>query len=342
MREIKPLTSIRGLFAIYVAIYHIFPRNNSFISNGYLSVDLFFILSGFIMSCVYENKFKSGVTFDGYMQFIKGRVARVYPLYLFIIAMISFLYLANNIRTPSTKEYFSLVFFLQSIFIVSNNLVSHAWSIAVEVLAYILFPFTILIIARSRKYLTPAFCIVISFAGLIVVSRYGLWGPMDVVTGPLAILRCFCGYLLGMSGFIILRDYKDKITPAGVEITLILACIISLIALNIKGMDLITILGFSLIIPALSLSNGLIAKALSAKPIVYLGEISYSIYLIHYPLCRKLAFIPAWVHKKTGLLDINIIALIMTICLSMLTYRFVEVPCRNLIKGMRLEQKILR
>ncbi|MCX0500929.1 acyltransferase family protein [Erwinia billingiae] len=332
MREIKSLTAIRGVFALYVAVYHIFPRSNSFIANGYLSVDLFFILSGFIMSYVYQFTFSSGVSIESYTKFLKGRIARIYPLYFFLIVIISILYIINGIKTPSLKEYSSLFLFFQSFYVVPNNLISHAWSIAVEVLAYFSFPFVIHKLMGNKISAAIFPVIYMSFGGLALVSMNGYWGPMDVGVGFLAIVRCLCEYGLGIVGYIFTIRYQHKLTPIITESILITSLVISFSALNNRGYDLVAIAAFALIIPTLSKSRGYVSYLLSVKPMVYLGEISYSIYLVHYPLCRQLVLIPTWIHNKTGLLDVNSIALIMTIIISIFTYHIIEVPCRNLIK----------
>lgn len=337
MKRIDPLTAIRGIFALYVAIYHIFPRNSNFVANGYLSVDLFFILSGFIMSYTYQKKFISGVLMHDYANYIKGRLARVYPLYLSIIILTSIAYISNSMALPNIKEYSSLLLFFQSLYYVENNLVPHAWSIAVEVLAYLIFPFLIHRLFGRKISASIIPVIYISFAGLALVSMHGYWGAMDVTTGALAIVRCFCEYLLGIAGYILLKNYRYKLTGLNVEILLISACALAFTALNMKGYDLVAIIAFAFVIPMLSESKGVISVFLSTKIMVYLGEISYSIYLVHYPLCRKLIFIPTWIQNKTGAPDINYIVLIMTILTAIITYHFIEIPCRHLIKSMKIK-----
>lgn len=338
MRDIKQLTAVRGLFALYVAIYHIFPRNTSFVANGYLSVDLFFILSGFVMSYVYYEKFKWEVSFLAYVNFLKARVARVYPLYVFVIVAISALYYVNKIQLPSLRDYSYLFLFFQSVAVVQENIVPHAWSIAVEILAYLILPFALKSLLGRKIIPLIMVGICLSFAGLALVATYGSPnGPMDVITGFPAIARCFCSYFLGMLGYLIASQYKNILTEFNNEILLLVSCIIGLLALNHRGFDLVAIASFAIIVPTLSESNGIISRVLSLKLFVYLGEISYSIYLVHYPLCRSLSFIPSWIHERINIIDANWISLILTIMISMLTYRLIEIPCRNIIKVIRIK-----
>ncbi|QDY42156.1 acyltransferase family protein [Candidatus Pantoea soli] len=340
MNEIKPLTSIRGLFALYVATYHIFPRNNSFLANGYLSVDLFFVLSGFIMSYVYWNKFSFKISTKDYFLYLKGRFARVYPLYVFIIIMTSILYFKNNIPLPDLSEYSILFLFLQSIFNVHNNLISHAWSIAVEFIAYCIFPFAIFLLSKKHSIISLSAVIAIAYTGLYMASFKGYWGPLDVVGGEFAIVRCLSDYALGIVSFFAFQIAEARFKGRTLEVALVLSMALAFYFLNSRGYDVFIVALFAVIIPLLAASKGIIYKSMSLSPMVYLGEISFSIYLIHYPLCRKLAFIPAWIQNKIFFMDVNYIALIITILLSIITYHFIEVPCRNFIKGSRAMHNI--
>ncbi|EFM17927.1 MULTISPECIES: acyltransferase [unclassified Pantoea] len=333
MNEIKPLTSIRGLFALYVAIYHIFPRTNAFLSNGYLSVDLFFVLSGFIMSYVYKVKFSSTINIKTYLTYLNGRFARVYPLYAFMIILTTFFYFKNKIPLPNTTEYIILFSFLQSIMDVTNNLIPHAWSISVEFIAYLTFPFAIFLLSKKHGIISLVVITASAFTGLYLASLKGYWGPLDVVGGKFAIVRCLSDYVLGIVSLFVFQMVKEKFKWITLEIALIFSIALAFTTLNFRGYDLLVVVFFTIMIPLLSASQGIIYKLMSLSPIVYLGEISYSIYLIHYPLCRRLSFIPAWFHNKLPFIDFNYIALIITISISILTYHFIEVPFRKFIRG---------
>lgn len=339
MRDIKQLTAVRGLFALYVAIYHIFPRNTSFVANGYLSVDLFFILSGFIMTYVYSDKFKNDVGAKDYIVFLKARLARIYPLYVFVIMAISVLYYINAMPLPSFKDYTYLLFFFQSLTFVQSNVVPHAWSIAVEVLAYLLLPFVIKNMIGKKSLPMIILGGYLSFAGLTLVSTYGSSnGPMDVISGFPAVFRCFFSYFLGMAGYVILSQYQHLLSSWTAEALLIASCAIAFVFLNKRGFDLVVIASFAVIVPTLAQSNGIITRILSLRLFVYLGEISYSIYLIHYQLCRSLVFIPEWISERMKVIDVNSTALLLTVVISMATYHMIEIPCRNMIKAIRVKQ----
>ena len=92
MPELKPLTSIRGLAAIWVVFFH-YNRTFELSQMGYLGVDLFFILSGFIISYVYMDKFSSSeLVSKNIKRFLALRLARIYPLHIFHITTYGGLY----------------------------------------------------------------------------------------------------------------------------------------------------------------------------------------------------------------------------------------------------------
>src|ERR1035437_252958 len=86
--EIKSLTGVRGIAACSVMFYHLshirpFAQYNfRIVSKGYLCVDLFFVLSGFVMALVYSKTFQHGCTKRDYRKFLFNRMARVFPLHL--------------------------------------------------------------------------------------------------------------------------------------------------------------------------------------------------------------------------------------------------------------------
>src|SRR5690242_15715766 len=90
--EIRALTGVRGVAASLVAIYHFSPTKEmapgllrNVVSRGYLWVDLFFVLSGFVIALNYGQLFASGFSRRAFATFLVRRVARIYPLYLVVV-----------------------------------------------------------------------------------------------------------------------------------------------------------------------------------------------------------------------------------------------------------------
>jgi peptidoglycan/LPS O-acetylase OafA/YrhL len=94
--QLPALTSLRGIAAMWVVLYHYsaqcFPTLDAtgythLIHKGYLAVDLFFMLSGFVMTHVYHRAFSKTVTQQHYWKFIVARIARVYPLHILVLLL---------------------------------------------------------------------------------------------------------------------------------------------------------------------------------------------------------------------------------------------------------------
>ncbi len=172
--QINSLTSLRGIAALVVVVHHFsyytlpktgsilsvytLPKTGSILSvysnffkNGYLWVDFFFILSGFIMTHVYIGDFSSRVNFSNYRSYIFSRFARIYPLHIFVLSLfvgleIAKLFLLNNSGFTgkfNLTALFANIFLLQAfdlncppLFWCNTYWNEPAWSISVEFIIY--------------------------------------------------------------------------------------------------------------------------------------------------------------------------------------------------------------
>ena len=110
-REIRSLTGLRGIAALYVVLFHYLdglsyttPRN-VFLAHGYLAVDLFFVLSGFVMTLTYSGMFQAGSSFALFRIFLGRRIARVYPLYFVCTFCGALLVVLGLVRWPFPKQW---------------------------------------------------------------------------------------------------------------------------------------------------------------------------------------------------------------------------------------------
>src|SRR5258708_12531467 len=91
--EIKALTGLRGIAAMMVAVYHVNPELSArsapgigtILGKGYIWVDLFFVLSGFVLALNYAHRFAEGISINGWGDFLIRSIARIYPLYVAVI-----------------------------------------------------------------------------------------------------------------------------------------------------------------------------------------------------------------------------------------------------------------
>ncbi len=165
--QLPSLTSLRGLAALWVVLYHFsvqcFPNLDAtpythIIHKGYLAVDLFFMLSGFVMTHVYHRAFSESVT-RHYRGFFVARIARIYPLHVLILLLFVATAVASQWTTgtatigsirdiplqgsESVSALVANLFMLQGLDAGKLSWNYPAWSISVEFMAYLLFPFAL-------------------------------------------------------------------------------------------------------------------------------------------------------------------------------------------------------
>jgi peptidoglycan/LPS O-acetylase OafA/YrhL len=105
VRAFPAMDGIRGIAAILVALFHFratfLHYDNNVIGDGYLAVDLFFVLSGFVLAHAYEHRFARGMTT---FEFMRARVIRLYPLYFVGLAIASMAMFAGISRSPENQQ----------------------------------------------------------------------------------------------------------------------------------------------------------------------------------------------------------------------------------------------
>lgn len=353
------LTSLRGIAAILVAIFHVYhllPESAipsillALISRGYLAVDFFFILSGFILAYKYQCEFQKEISQEFY-RFLVKRVARVVPLHLFVMLLyliIPFSLWATGRVIPEGQ--FSIGTFFTKLFLIDLWMFDETWStwntpswtISGEMFAYLLFPFLALGLARlglAGKIFFGLVCFWL-FALFLDVSDCRSIGSCIGQTG---LLRCLVEFTLGV---IVFNIHERAYKTWSVDFYFFLFCL-SLISLVGLAHTALQNFWYIPIIFALSLLGLLgsyrkLQLLFENKVLVFLGEISYSVYLTHI-LVREVLYkafvtegeILGWLHVS--------VFFIVTFLIAWALYYFVEVPCRTLVQSKFLRQsKILK
>lgn len=344
---IKPLTALRFFAAAWVVLFAFWPRLDvgftpGIIAKGYLGVEVFFILSGFILCHVYlpsaeEGRFRYG-------GFLWARLARIYPLHLVCMAAIGLLgaaaLLAGRAIDPNI---------LSAPAVLPNLLLVHAWglapvagwnhpswSISAEWFAYLAFPAFGWLAIKLRK--TPeaalAGALVLVF-GLNAIFLKLAGFPLTQATyawGALRIIPCFAYgvalYLFWRSGVVQGR----RIALAGASI--FGAALVIGAQQDLPDPVLIALGGGLILFLAALHSNG--SKAFSHPVLVYLGEISYSIYMVH--TAWDLVFVnsvASTLHMQSKQLPpgIWLILALGVIPLAAASYHLIERPARTRVKA---------
>ncbi|EDJ4634306.1 acyltransferase family protein [Salmonella enterica] len=333
MKEVKSLTGVRGIAAIYVVLYHFTNARIPFIWNGYLAVDLFFVLSGFIMCMVYSKNFASKISVSGFGKFLWHRFARIYPLYLFVLISTIIIQVAES-SLPSTQTLIINFMMWQNLF--NNGMVGASWSVSVELIAYLIFP-PLMFLLANKKWL----CFIIIYTSMSIlfyittIDNPGSSGPLDIYSGIPSLMRGVCGFSIGVCCYVLFDKYKSILNV--ITYTQDILAILLIACLLIKGMDVVFVILTGLYISSLYYSTGITGYFLSTKPIHYLGEVSFSIYLTHLMIQRHFTF---EINAITEYLDVSYIneisvMVISTFLLSVLTFHLVEKPSRHILRKLK-------
>lgn len=361
---ISNLTPLRGIAAIMIVVFHfeeilarfVKPENSMLIRKCYLMVDLFFIMSGFVMLHVYGKSFSWTLKSIDFFKFIRARFARLYPLHLFTLLLAIALFYgshgpANPINNPAAIPTHLLLlqsFGIHSIF--TWNVPS--WSISAEWWCYMLFPILVMMLSKNSKsiYLLILLSATIYFSILYLLPRVNPFMPAVAVPHNLDVTYDY-GFLRGLAGFIAgMITYtlyqQQKIIQIFSKDAVGFICIgLTLIALHFGVNDIIYIPLFMLLVLGIAANSGIIHKIFLIRPLQYVGDISYSIYLMHgllifiiaAPLLQNMGYVykgpgslslPFW----TGL-GICSLFLLVVIGVSSITYFLIEKPCRSWING---------
>jgi peptidoglycan/LPS O-acetylase OafA/YrhL len=320
------ISGIRAIAVISVILFHM-----GYLKNGYLGVDIFFVISGFlIINLIYKETYKNIFTI---FSFYIRRIRRIIPLVLFT-SLISLL-LGIFVMLPDDLEnlaesVIATNFFANNILLLITSVnywssvnefkpLMHTWSLGVEEQFYLIIPFLFIFLkGKFNKVIFPIllFSSFLSFVSFIISTN-------ESSTFYLLQYRFF---ELSLGGIAAIFSNKLKIKPtySFIFLTLIIAILFFNFNLQpkIKILFIIFLTIGLLITPNANKINNLI---LENKYAVYIGLISFSLYMWHQVVFAftKYCFI------NTPNIFQYIILLIIILCLSIFSYKFIENPFRN-------------
>ncbi|TNJ24790.1 acyltransferase [Aeromonas sobria] len=373
------LTPLRGIAALMVVLFHarllLFPQwmepianHTQLIENGYLWVDLFFILSGVVLAHVYGEAFNHRPRTIGYGRFLWLRLTRVYPLYLVTLVLLVGweLYKAQHgvgfYAGPLFKMWewegmppfgspFTPADALPSAFLLLQVVTDHgltwnfaAWSLSVEWISYLLFPLLIpLAVTRSRwSHLAPLLALTV--LAFIVHSR----GTLDVTSGALAVGRGVSEFVLGL--WLLPRVKAAKGLPMMQrDLPLLIAFVLPFALMQFAMTPQLTLLliGSYVLLIWISAAQGArqspLLRLLDNRFTNWLGDLSYSIYLLHALVlltgCELIHYLAPgltewWYAQTNPLLGVvaTLLMLAVLIGLSSLSYNLLERPLQRRLR----------
>ena len=349
--KIEELESIRGLAALLVVFFHI-PKWNPtldirIINNGYLMVDLFFVLSGFVIYNAYVGKINSAKDLFRF-QFL--RFGRLYPVHIMFLIAFIFIeitrYLALSklgITIPDTKPFsennlkaiFQHLFLIQAILPTNNAATFNgpAWSISVEFYTYLIFGAGIFLAEKKKNVLFS----LLAFASVLLLVSETTFGLKD-------FLRCLAGFFIGCLTALATNKFKTNV-PKYFSLMVFVAIALFLQLKTSKQYNISIYFLTAAMIASIVLSrNGYLNNILNLKMLTWLGSVSYAIYMSHaaiiWVVIQALRFVlkkpEMLIHgistpqlSKTESLFAFVILMIIVLSFSAFVHRFIEKPMRE-------------
>ncbi len=351
--RVDSLTGLRGIAALYVmsfhynyffvALLHVTPVR--FIRMGNLGVDLFFILSGFVLAHVHLNDFINDhkISLANKIKvFIQLRLARIYPLHLITFLAAVILYMAKNVSGANIHNHESYT----AIAALANILLVHSWggfstltwngpswSISIEWFLYLLFPFLALALGKINKWYACAVAIFSLLSAMCILKFIYHRSDMSA-SYDYGLIRGTGEFICGICLNIISRKHLAQSFSHSLATT---ASTFTLLCALIFSNAYVAVFAMAYLIFSLSYQEGYVAKLLSHRICVYLGTISYSLYLWHV-LVLNFLFSPmvhGFIKNATSwpAIFLWIISVPLVLLIAHLSYKYFELPARLILRN---------
>lgn len=329
---LRHVDGLRGVSVLLVVLYHAWPDT---LPGGFVGVDVFFVISGFLITRLLLAEQAAGtLTYGG---FLVRRVRRLWPSFALVVAATLALgwvildgeALADLGRTVlaatglSANWYFALTtdYFNEGL---GRNLLLHTWSLAVEEQFYLLYPLLLVFLTRIKGGVLAGLCALwtLSFGSVLVfgasseaffATHLRVW---QLASGALLWCAMSGGFLDGVFGAMT-ESSKSWLGRAGLGLILLTALLMPRSLWWPSALALVPVLGAVLCI-------WFPLRGLEAKWLTGLGLISYALYLWHWPVLKALEIL--WPRAPDGAL---VGAILISIGLAFLAWRYVEEPIRR-------------
>lgn len=298
MRDIPSLTGLRGIAALWVMAFHlckvagphaVWAAHAGLLSFGWTGVDLFFVLSGFILMWVHGAQF-ARPTREALGRFALSRILRVYPLSLAVLALIVLLTWADPgfvaWYRAQDSDNFSLAALIRTALLATRWVTGGGgdwneptWSLSAEIIGYCAFPALAFVLTRcsARMAMAIGAAALGSLAAFELLTGLAGSNPIDQIP---ALMRMGCGFIAGMAACRVRQVVGERSENFGALGSLGAVLVLGL-AFQFKLGVLLAPAAFAVLISCLSLSAGALNGLLSSRPAQFLGRISFPLYLIH-------------------------------------------------------------
>lgn len=354
--QLYALTGVRLVAAVWVVAHHFRDHLVQLVpvrplmpvlDAGWLGVDLFFVLSGFILAYTYADRFAGGVDRRAFATFVRYRLARIYPVHVVMLHLMLLAGIGARARgfqlgpeDHSLRAYLENLLLVQAWFGQPYSFNGPAWSISAEWFAYLLFPLGVVLLARVQRLWA-------SWAGFLgSLAVFGVSSALDSGAGDSStpdapLLRIATEFTAGCFAYRIWSLDRGRGAWWGRALP---ALVVAVVALTfVPGLGGVVLpFAVALVVLGLAYDRGPVARLLSHRWMVYGGEASYALYMTHIlvilvgthllpsgtgaPVAVRLAVLAVWV-----------LALATA---AVLMFETVEKPARRWVRDLSLRRPL--
>ena len=342
------IDGLRAVAVLAVVLHHL---SAPLVPGGYAGVDVFFVISGYLITSIISREMEEG-SFT-FARFYERRARRIFPALFAMLAITlvaGYLLLLPSDYSATLRAALGTLLFSSNIIFwremadgyfaatdTGLNPLLHTWSLAVEEQFYVFFPFLLLLCYRYFRRHTVLIligCVVLSLAAAVLLVQSK--GVAVFFLSPFRAWELLAGSLLAFNAVPAIKSRLVREVVAGAGLLAIVAvCFLYDSKTNFPGLAaLAPVLGAAAIMHAGASGPSLVGRMLQWRPVVYVGLISYSLYLWHWPLIVLTRY-------ATGMGSIAPylpVLLAASLALGSLSYHFIEQPFR---RGMRLTRTVV-
>lgn len=327
------IDGLRAFAVLAVLVYHAFPN---LCSGGFMGVDVFFVISGYLITLGLLNDLKHGNY--SIKRFYVKRIRRILPAYLAVIvfaAILAFMVLYGRELVVFSETAFSSGFFLTNFYFASHadyfsanaheNALLNLWSLSVEEQFYIIFPLCLALLHRIlpgklKVILWGGFCVTLLLSVYSVNVSGGAIRPFYWL--PYRAWELLAGCLLALH-----CGQKFVVSKWGIVVLVIMCCSFYGVSMALPFPGAVALVPVLCAVGVIMTGQSGYARLILEHPCtVFIGKISYSLYLFHWPI---LVFCRCVSGRDVPSEWVGIIAIVLSLGASVLSWKYVETPIRN-------------
>lgn len=346
---ITALTGLRAVAAVWVVLFHyrddilalapFLDPLEPLMSAGYLGVDVFFVLSGFVLAYNYSDRLQTWRPREA-ASFVQNRVARVWPVHLVTLhADLLQAWVVGTLGVTADGHRRTLSAYVENLTMTHTwwndrpSFNAPAWSISAEWAAYLACPLLLLGVARLRSAWSAATLALAGYA--VMLTIFALWALPNGNVAHASMLRLAAEFCAGLLALRIYQRRPNLLGRLAIPLALGVVVVVLTVPVVHHGYWLAPALG--LLVLCVALDAGPLARLLSRRSFLFWGEASYCLYMTHVLLMPALHALvsPPDVVGWPPLERLGVLAGYVAVlaAASVLLHRSVEVPARRRLRS---------